>query len=216
MRNESDPSALRSILRNPATTSEILASIAGDRRLVSSHEVRLLLVDHPHTPTRVSRRLVQDLYWKQLADLCRSRRAPILVRRDAERYLTQRQKSMALGERVSVARIATRGVIPALLQCGTVEVLTSLLDNSLLREDEVMQLASSPQTPPQVLGHLSRHSRWNSLGSIQAALLRNHALPVADALRLVSRAAVGDLQRIGNDVNVPRIVRVAADRRQST
>jgi len=210
------PAELGALLRDPATTAQTLTDISQDRRVTSSHEFRFLLVNHPRTPTRISRTLVQHLLWKQLADVCRSRNAHILVRREAERYLSQRQKNLALGERITFARLATRGVIPSLLKAATPEVLVALLDNPLLREDEILRLAGAPQTPPRVLAKLGVHSKWICRGPIRQRLLHNPALPVADALRIVARADSQDLHRLSNDAKVPRIVRLAAERRRES
>jgi hypothetical protein len=201
------------LLRNRGAPAQVLAPIAADRRWTRLYDVKKGLVRHPNMPAAAARTLAAHLYWKDLAETAEDVRVPPAVRRKAEDLLRVRLQEMALGERVALARRASRGVIPALLEDPEAGVLRALLGNPRIVEREIVRIAARPETPPEALGALARHPVWSGRLAVRMAILANPRTPVPDALGLVQRFPRQDLQKLARDGALPRIVQVGAARK---
>lgn len=200
-------------LRDPEATPALLARVARDPQWARFSAVRLAIVVHRHTPLAVARNLVPHLHWRELAEAGSDARVHPLVRRAAERYLTMRLGEIAVGERVSLARRASRALITALLDSSEDAVVRSLLGNPRLVEADVLRIAASPKAPAAALADLAAHWKWGGRRAVRLALVANPRTPVAGALRTVATLDSRDLQRLSRDGRVPAIVRIAAQRR---
>jgi hypothetical protein len=204
--------AVVAILRNRRTAAEQLERIGADPRWGSRREVRKRLFLHANTPTRLSRRLAPLLLWNDLSDALGHASLPPAARRLAERALEQRIEGMALGERISLARRATGGLIRKLAELREDRVLRGLLENRRIVESEVVRLAEDPETPPEFLAHLAGHRDWGTRRPVRLGLVANSRTPVPAALSVVESLASNDLHPLAKDDNVPTIVRVGAAR----
>ncbi len=204
--------ALALLLRNRAAPAALLSRVAGDRRFAMLQEVRLALVVHPRTPQPLAQSLASHLRWKELCEVADDVRVPPPVRRKAEDLLRVRLEELAVGERIALARRASRGVIAALRQDPDGRVLEALLGNPKLLEAEAAALARSGSTPPAALAALSGHPRWGGRRAVRLALARNARTPVRSALRALEGLSRSDLLRLVRDDEAPRIVRVVAER----
>jgi len=205
------PSEMLLLLRNRCAPAELLQRIGREPRWVRNHRVGRLLVEHPNTPRTVASRLVQQLFWNDLAEVARKPSTDPVVRRRAESLLLVRLEEMTVGERVALARIATRGVIPGLIEADDAPVLKSLLDNPRLIEADAARIARIPRAPA-TLDHLARYSTWGRRPAVRRALLRNPGTPIAAALHLLRRLDRRELLRICRDSEIRTVVRVGAER----
>lgn len=203
------------LLRNRQATPQILLDIGRDSRWTRSHEVKKQLVRHPRVPLVVARALLPHLFWRELAEVSADARVHPVVRRQAEQLIRIRLEELSLGERISLARQASRGLIGPLIDTREGPVLRGLLGNSRLVETEAVRMAACPCDSPDLFRHLAGHPKWSLRRSVRLALLRNPRTPVAVALRLIGKLPPRDLRELLKDVKVPRIVRVGADRRLS-
>jgi len=119
---------------------------------------------------------------------------------------------MALAERVDLARTAGRGILIALRADPDPRVLSALLDNRFTTEPDVVQAAARREAGPAVLEVIASHSRWSASPEVRGALLRNRALPLPNALALVTRARARDLTGLRDTPGVPGLLKACAER----
>lgn len=200
------------LLRNPSVTPAILLRVGCDRRFGRANEVKRALVRHPKVPVSLARSVLPHLYWRDLAELADDPKVVPGVRHRAEEVLKKHVEAMALGEKVSLARRATRRVIATLIESDQAPVLHALLGNGRLVEADALSLASSAEIPREVLASIADHPAWGRRYEVRWSLVSNPRTPVAAALRLVATLSKEDLERLVRDQKVPRIVRVGADR----
>jgi len=156
--------------------------------------------------------LVSHLWWRDLARVTdRAGLAPPL-RRTAERLLGTRLQELALGEKISLARIASRGVVAALRRDGDPLVIRALLQNPRLIEGDVLAIASGTATPPYTLRTLAEDERWVARPAVRKALARNPETPRAVALRLIQGLSTTHLREVTRAPHVPVLVKIAAQR----
>jgi hypothetical protein len=206
------PDHLLLILKNPGIVASLIAQICGNRGWIASYDVKAAIVLHSRTPRSSAMNLVSFLWWRDLARVTdRAGLAPPL-RRAAERLLATRLQEMALGEKISLARIASRGVVAALRRDGDPMVIRALLQNPRLIEDDVLSIASATATTPSTLRTLAEEERWVARPSVRKAIARNPQTPRVVALRLIRGLSTTHLRDLARAPRVPVLVKVAAQR----
>ena len=201
------------LLRNRMASPKLLTRIARKGPWVRYYQIKKALVRHPRTPLVLSRDLARHLFWKDLSEISVDCGAHPVIRRQGETLLKGRVEELTSGERIALARRASRGLIPSLAGSSESLVLRALLGNVRLIESDAAAIAASSTAPPDLLSHLCGHPTWGRRRSVRLAAVGNPRTPAAAALRVVRALAAPDLRRLAEDDKVPRIVRIAADRR---
>jgi hypothetical protein len=193
--------------RNPFLTGRWIEALAALPRIASAYELRRELVGHPRTPRPLALRHVGGLYWNELLRVSNDVRLHPLVRRAAERRIVERLPSLAVGERMAIARRASAAVVAALRLDPAPSVLEALLENPRLTEALLVPLAASDRATPRALAILAGDPRWSCRSAIRSALCRNAATPPAAAVRLLPGLSAADLALVAADPRLAEIVR---------
>ncbi len=199
--------AVRHALRNPYCTAEAIAAIAEAARLLSFYEVRRDLALHPRTPETLAARLVPTLWWRDLAALALDTRLRPVLRRTAEIHLGTRLPEMAVGEKVSLARRASPGILSQLRHDPSPQVIAALLDNPRLTEGVLAPVLHSASTSPAILELIANDRRWGVRYPLRLALVRNPATPLKVSWRLLEALRKADLRPVAADPRIPEPVR---------
>jgi hypothetical protein len=207
------PTHVALCLKNPAAGGPFIRRVAKNRDWLKDYEVRAGIVLHPRAPRALAMNLVALLWWRDLARVSdRAALAPPL-RRAAERLLSVRLLEMALGERITLARIASRGVIAALRREENPLVIRALLQNPRITEEDVLAITAAPRTPGGVLRAVAEEGRWSCRPGIQKSIARHPQAPRAVALRFVRVLSRVALEELAAYPKLPALVRVAVERR---
>jgi hypothetical protein len=201
------------VLRNPLVTPALLQRIGRSPVWMKAYRVRAALVQHPKTPRQTAMSLISSLRWGDLARVALLSRLPIALRTAAEKILLLRLPELALGEKVSLARIATPPVIRGLRGENSPLVVRALLENASLRFEEVLFMAERADAPPALLSVLADSTRFARRQELRLALASHPRTPHAVALRLVTALPPSALAILADSGDAPMLVRVAAERR---
>ena len=207
---EIEPAEVRQALRNAFCTAEVIEALAAQTRLLSFYEVRRDLALHPRTPETLALRFVAGLFWRDLAALGLATRVHPRVRRAADQYLAQRLPELAVGEKVTIARRASPGVIAQLRHDPSPRVIAALLDNPRLTEDLLYPVVHGVTTPGPVLALIAADRRWGARSGLQAALCRNPHTPLAAALRILPLLRKPELRAVSQDPHLAEPLRLRA------
>lgn len=207
-----DENEMVQLLRNRSTPRPLLQRIGADPSWTRSASVRRCLVLHAGTPPAMARDLALSLSWADLVELSNAPAVSPSLRRYAEQLLRARLEGTTLGQRIALARRAPRGLIDDVIGSGEGPVLCGLLANARLVEADVIRIASSRSTPPELFARLSQDERWGFRRAVRVAIAANVRTPIPIALRILRQLPRLDLQRLSNDYGTPRIVRIGADR----
>ncbi len=164
----------------------------------------------PRAPRALSLRLVSTLYWRDLADVAATPRLPAAVRARAEALLRDGLRDMRLGDRVTLARVATPALLPALLADGERQVTESALVNPRLREEDLVAALRRDDVPAILLEAAFSSTRWGSNYAVRLALALQPRTPLALALRQISSLVPRDLRRVAEAGELRPLVRAAA------
>jgi hypothetical protein len=204
---ELTPPAVRHALRNPFCTAEAIATVAGEQRLLSFYEVRRDLALHPQTPELLAARLVPTLWWRDLMALALDTRLRPALRRTAETHLGARLPEMAVGEKISLARRASPGILSLLRHDPSPPVIAALLDNPRLTEGLLAPVLHRTSTSPAVLELIANDRRWGVRYPLRLALVRNPATPLQVSWRLLEALRKTDLRPVATDPRIPDPIR---------
>ncbi|MEM7351115.1 MAG: hypothetical protein AAF657_09940 [Acidobacteriota bacterium] len=184
---------VRSILRNPFVTSEVIGELALNRDRLTIYEVRSAIARHRRTPTALALRFVPDLFWRDLLEITLDVRIRPVVRQVADRYLVERLKRLTLGEKIAIARRASGSVLTQLAQDPSLRVMQALLGNSRLTEVVLLQAVADVSTGPRKLDLVARDPRWGGRYEICLALSRNPRSPFRVLFDILPRLRRADL-----------------------
>ena len=206
------PDFLLVLLKNPLVDGQLIVRISAKRSLLKAYEVKSAIVMHPKTPHVVAMHLMQFLWWRDLARVTDDAQLPPPLRRAAEKILTFRIQELALGEKITLARIASRGVINVLRQQDHPLVVRALLQNQRLLEEDVLAITSAGGTPAGVLQTVAEDARFATRPAVQKAIVQHHGTPAATALRILHGLGPQTLKELAHAPHVPTLVKLAAQR----
>ncbi len=186
-----DQELLQTLLKNPEFNDEHLLSLLRRRDLPEfllksiyqrrceklSHKLILALVKNPATPGNITRSLLSRLRLFELVDLCFIPGGTPDQRLAAERVIIQRLPTTPLGNKLTLARRATAGVVAELLKEGDPRLLDACLNSPRLREAAIFQFLTGPRATAETISQIARHSRWNQRPNLRLAILKNRYTP---------------------------------------
>ena len=207
-----DPAHLLIALKNPSISGPLIVRISRQKAWIKPYEVKAAIVLHPKTPRAVAMNLVTFLWWRDLVRVVDRTVLPPPLRRTAERILSIRLQELAVGEKVTLARIASRGLIPALRGEEDPLIIRALLHNPRLLEEDALAIACAGRTSGPVLRVLAEDARFAPRPAVQKAIARHRETPVAVALHIVQGLSTRDLKDLVRSPRVPGLVKVAAQR----
>ena len=189
---------VRQLLLNPHVDGEVIDQLIGTRHLGVIYAFQAAVARHHRTRETSALRFVPRLFWRDLMEIGLDSRLRPAVRRTAERYLLLRLPRLSVGEKISLARRASREILAVLRHDPSPVVVKALLENPRLSEEVLLPLASSRQARPQVLRALARDPRWGSRPEICAALARNPSTPASDLCNLLVDLRRDDLLAVAD------------------
>jgi len=187
-----------------------LEEVAKARPWSERPRVLARVVLNPHAPRALSLRLVGALYWRDLADVASTPRVPAAVRARAESLLRDGLADMRLGDRVTLGRVATPALLPALLADADRRVTESALVNPRLREEDLVTALRRDDVRPSLIESAVASPKWASNYAVRLALVLQPRTPLPLALHQISSLVSRDLRRVGQETSLRPLVRAAA------
>lgn len=205
-----DDGQILDVLRSPFCTPQIAEIVAGSRELLTAQATREKLAGFPGLSNAHAMNLLGSLTWASLLAVAQAPKTPPLVRRQAERKLLLQIPTMTLGEKIAVARRAHRAILPALIATRDEKVLTALLDNPRIVENDLVVIINTGSPPTEFVVAVARHRRWASLGGIRRAIVANPDTPLPLALSILVQLPKRDQRTIAERSDVSERVKAAA------
>ena len=217
----------------PAAMREVLARYGADRVLLVSllrravplpalelmaftapwsDEPRLLasIVLSPRASRPLGLRLVGSLLWRDLADVASSPRVAAAVKIRAEAILKDQLADLRLGEKITLAKIATLPVLLPLLADVDAKVVEAGLNNPRLREEDVLTLLRADPPSRPVLEAVVASSKWRERYGLRLAIALHPRAPLALALGQLTTLTSKDLARIADTATLSPLLQAAA------
>ena len=193
----------------PLPFLELIASTppwSEDHRLLAS------VVLSPRSTRPLGLRLVGSLQWRDLAEVAASPRVATGVKIRAEAMLKDQLPELRLGEKITLAKMATPPVLMPLLADPDPKVVEAGLINPRLREEDLAQLVRADIPSRPLLEGIVASSRWVERYALRLAIALHPRAPVALALGQLSSLTTKDLTRIAEAPGLTPVVQAAAAR----
>jgi hypothetical protein len=203
---------VRVMLKDPGLSGEIVERLSREARFFRRGNIRVALVVHPHISRVRALELVPYLFWRDSLRVARNLRVHPQVRLIAEQQVAERIADLTVGEKITLARTATRTVLQALRRDDDLRVAGAVLQNYRCTEEDVLFIANGGRSSPQVLGLIARHPKWRVRPGVRGALIRNRRLPLPVALGLLEQLSVPELEGLARQPRLPRLLRESARR----
>jgi hypothetical protein len=204
-----DEQVLASALRR-AVPAAFLEEVAATRPWSERPRVLARVVLSPRAPQALSLRLVSGLYWRDLAEVAATARVPAAVRSRAESLLRDGLADMRLGDRVTLARLATPALLAALLADSERQVAESTLLNPRLREEDLVAALRREDARTVLVEATVSSSRWATNYAVRLSLVLQPRTPLPLALQQISSLVPRDLRRVAEEAALRPLVRAAA------
>lgn len=189
--HDSAGDVLRALLKNPCLsedhllallkrrdlTEDLLKSISRLKLGEGSHRIKVALARNPGTPGTVLQSLLPQLYLFELLELCYLPGVTPDQKVAAERVILQRLPSVAMGNKMTMARRGTATLVDALLKEGDLRLMAPCLQNPRLREVSLLQFLQGPHASAETISAIARHPRWNQRPNLRLVILKNRKTP---------------------------------------
>jgi hypothetical protein len=172
------------LLKRRDLPPEVLEQLGKNSSVMESRKLKLAVSQHPRTPRHVSLPLGRQLFTFDLMQLALAPLAPAGIKKAAEDALLNRLESVSVGEKISLARLASARVATALLLDPDPSVMRAALENPGLTEACVVKALARRDAPAAFVHAVCGHAKWSLRQIVRIALLRNENTPSARALEL--------------------------------
>lgn len=169
-----------------------------------------LVVLNPKAPRVLAQRLVSALYWHDLAEVAATQRLPASVRARAEALLKDGLSDMRLGDRVTLARLATPPLLPPLLADSERQVVDAALINSRLREEDLTTALRRDEASATLVAAAAASTRWAASYAVRLAIVLQPRSPLPLALERISSLVPRDLRRVAEEKTLRPLIQAAA------
>jgi len=183
--------------------SDILETIFKDNRWAESYPVRLALARNPRSPLSVSLTIARYLRIFDLEEITRSHFIPLVFRHKVEMIINERLPTMPLGNKKTLAKKATGGVLLKLLLDADAEVVKLCLNNPHITEGHLFKVISRSDTREDTIRMIAEHPNWSSRSLIRVSLVRNVHTPLSFSTRYIAEMKIMDLRELYADPSVP-------------
>jgi hypothetical protein len=115
-----------------------------------------------------------------------------------------------LGDRITLARLATPALLPALLADSEQQVVESALLNPRLREEDLVVALRREDVKVVLVEATASSSRWAANYAVRLTLVLQPRTPLPVALQQISSLVPRDLRRVAGEGGLRPLLRAAA------
>lgn len=195
------------LLKRGDLPAETVDRIVKNSGVMKSRKVRFALAAHPRAPRRIALRLIRELYTFDLRQFSLMPAAPADLKRVAAELLVSRLASVALGERIALARRSSATVAAALLLDKELRVWQTALGNPRITESAIVTALQRPAATPAFVHAVCRHPKWSVRSEIRIALLRNIHTPLARTIEIARQLPPPQLRDILHTSRLPEKIK---------
>ena len=189
-----------------------LEHLARTRPWSERSRVLAAIVLNPKSPPRLALPLVPALAWRSLADVAAMGRLPSSIRLRAEAVLKEKLPELRLGEKITLAHLATPAVLIPLLADPEPRVLEACLENPRLRESDLVAQLRRPDANVPLIQAAAASRRWLESYAVRVEIAVQPKTPLALALAQLSSLTKRDLLRVAETPGLTPLVQAAARR----
>jgi hypothetical protein len=198
------------LLRNSFITQEIVRKISANRQWIMKYNIKAALVHCSKTPYNLSIEYVYFLFWRDLLNVAKDLRIDPRIRVSAERLIIEKMEELSVGERISLSRMATPAIIKILIREKEHKVISELLVNPKIIEDDVVRIINATRDI-SILADIAKNQKWSFRYNVKKALISNSMTPLTVAINLLKTLLKRDLLAISKHPGLSSLLRKEAE-----
>ncbi|HXY53751.1 MAG TPA: hypothetical protein VEM40_03655 [Nitrospirota bacterium] len=183
--------------------SDVLETIARDKRWAESYPVRLALARNPKSPLSISLSIARYLRLFDLEEITHCHFIPLTFRHKVEAIIMERIATMPLGNKKTLAKKAAGNILLKLLQDSDPEVVQISLNNPYLVEGLLYKVISRAETVAGTIRMIAEHPSWSCRSLIRYSLVRNAHTPLSSSVRFLQQMRIMSLRELYEDPSLP-------------
>lgn len=191
-------------LQTPGISREELEDIY--RLHQDEYRVLFHLAQHPRFPQGLSQGILSKLFAVDLVRVVKNVRANPFIRKKAELEFGQRYKRLALGEKISLLKMAPNALLLSLVEENQPQLLQAILQNPNCNEDVVLRFVNRPQERSSLYQALA-DTPWPRNPAVAQAIAHDPEAPIRMLVKIIPYLGLAGLQKLFHDPATHQAVR---------
>ncbi|MCU0235924.1 MAG: hypothetical protein MUC72_02440 [Acidobacteria bacterium] len=191
-------------LQSSAISQEELEDI--QRRHKGDYRVQLHLAQHPKFPQGLALGILSKLFAVDLVRVIKNVKTNPFVRKKAELEFMQRYKRLALGEKISLLKMAPNSLLPAFIDENDPRLLQAILENPNCSEDVVLRFVNRGPERSQFYRALGE-TAWFQSPAVAEAIAHDPEAPIKALVAVIPYLGLSGLQKLFRDPATHQAVR---------
>jgi hypothetical protein len=172
-----DEHHLQALMKQRELPQAVFTAIYANKHLLESSQAKFALIINPDIPAHIAATLLPLLNIFELLKICLMPGITPDQRILAERVIIQRLPTQPLGNKITLARRGTAGIVESLLREGVPPLVEACLDNPHLKEGSVHQFITASTSTAETISMVARSGCWKGRPNIRLAILKNPRTP---------------------------------------
>ena len=170
------------------------------------YRVLLHLVQHPKFPQSISLGIISKLFSADLVRVIKNVRTNPFVRKKAELEFCQRYKRLALGEKISLLKMASHSLLLGFSDENQPQLIETMLNNPNCNEEVVLRFINRHGDRFNVYAALE-NSSWHMNPAVAMAVAHDPEAPIKSILKIIPYLGLAGLQKLFRDDSTHQVVR---------
>ncbi len=176
------------------------------RQHINEYRVLLHLAQHPKFPQGLSQGILSKLFAVDLLRVIKNVRANPFVRKKAELEFSQRYKRLALGEKISLLKMAPNVLLLSFHEENQPQLIEAILQNPNCSEDVILRFVNRTQDRSNFYQALADTS-WPRNPAVAQAIAHDPEAPVRILVQIIPYLNLAGLQKLFRDPSTHQAVR---------
>ena len=191
------------MLRRRDLPAAAIEALTRNHLVMKHRKVLVQVAQHQRTPRHISLPILRRLFTFELMHVALTPSVTADVKLVADEVLISKLETLALGERVTLARQASASVAGALLLNPERTVIEGALQNPRMTEASIVKSLAKPNVPELLLSMLIEHPKWSLRREIMVAILRRPEASDTTALEIAARIPRPALHELMQQLRLP-------------
>ena len=176
------------------------------RQHKNEYRVLLHLAQHPKFPQSLSLGIISKLFAADLVRVIKNVRTNPFIRKKAELEFSQRYKRLALGEKISLLKMAPNSLLLTFIEENQPQLIETILQNGNCSEDVVMRFINRGSERFNFYMALDA-TPWHRNPTVAEAIAHDREAPINILLKIIPYLGLTGLQKLIRDKNTHQAVR---------
>jgi hypothetical protein len=191
-------------LQGAGISQEELEEIYGAHK--NEYRVLLHLVMHPKFPQSISLGIICKLFAADLVRVIKNVKTNPFIRKKAELEFSQRYKRLALGEKISLLKMAPNSLLLAFADENQPQLIRAILQSANCSEEVVLRFINRAAERSNFYLELA-DTQWHQNPAVAEAIAHDPEAPIKILVKIIPYLGLTGLQKIFCAENTHQAVR---------